>query len=209
MKRSYQRNKRKHLDYAVVARCRWDPSLDGKNLTEITRLKGRKAKLDQEIQTVLEMVEQGGAQMIYNQMDESDVERIMRCPFTMLGSDAGVLSPGEGQPHPRGYGANARLLGRYVRERRVLRLEDAIRKMTSLPAQRLGLIDRGFVRTGMWADLVVFDEASVTDQATFQKPHQYSTGFEYVLVNGEIVGERGTHSGARPGQVLLGPAVGR
>jgi N-acyl-D-amino-acid deacylase len=207
MKRSNQRAKRKHLDHAVVASCRWDASLNGKSITAITRERGRKAKLDAEIQTVLDMMAKGGAQMVYHTMDEGDVERIMRYPYTMVGSDSGVLQLGDGQPHPRGYGSNARILGRYVRERKVLRLEEAVRKMTSLPAQRLGLSDRGLLRPGMWADLVVFDDRRVADRATFDKPHAYPDGFRLVVVNGEIVAEDGRHTGARPGQVLLGPAA--
>jgi len=202
-----KRNGRKRLDYAFVASCRWDNSLEGKSLAQINREKGRKAKLDAEIQTVLEMMEKGGAQMVYHSMDEPDVERILRFPYAMVASDAGVIEFGRGVPHPRGYGTNARVLGRYIREKKLLRLEEAIRKMTSLPAQRFRLVERGLVRPGMWADLVVFDEKAVIDRATFEKPHAYAEGFHYVLVNGEIVIESGKHTGARPGQILLGPGV--
>jgi len=140
-------------------------------------------------------------------MDEPDIERILRFPYSMVASDAGVIEFGRGVPHPRGYGTNARVLGRYIREKKLLRLEEAIRKMTSLPAQRFRLVERGLVRPGMWADLVVFDEKAVIDRATFEKPHAYAEGFHYVLVNGEIVIESGKHTGARPGQILLGPGV--
>jgi N-acyl-D-amino-acid deacylase len=125
----------------------------------------------------------------------------------MVASDAGVIEPDVGVPHPRGYGTNARVLGRYVREKRVLRLEEAVRKMTSLPAQRFGLGERGLVRPGMWADLAVFDEAVVGDRATYAAPHAASVGFRHVLVNGALVVEDGRHTGARPGRILPGPGA--
>ena len=199
-----RRNGRKRLDYAVVAGCAWDRAREGKTIARINEELGRKKRLEDEILTVLEMMEKGGAQMVYHSMDERDVERILRVPYTMVASDAGVIEPGVGVPHPRGYGTNARVLGRYVRERRTLRLEDAVRKMTSLPAQRFGLSDRGLVRPGMWADLAVFDEAVVADRATFEAPHAPAHGFRYVLVNGEVVVVDGRHVGARAGRVLAG-----
>ncbi|HEV8253602.1 MAG TPA: amidohydrolase family protein, partial [Vicinamibacteria bacterium] len=203
-----RRNGRKHLDYAVVASSRSsDTSIEGKSITAITRERGRKPKLEQEIETVLDLMEKGGAQMVYHSMDDRDVERILRFPYTMVASDAGVIEPGRGVPHPRGYGSNARVLGRYVRERHAVSLEEAIRKMTSLPAQRFRLSERGLVRPGMWADLVVFDPARVADVATYEKPHAPSTGFRFVLVNGTVVVEDGRHTGARPGAVLMGPGA--
>jgi N-acyl-D-amino-acid deacylase len=156
---------------------------------------------------VIEMVEKGGAQMVYHKINERDVERILRFPYSMVASDGGVREFGVGVPHPRSYGTNARVLARYVRERNVVRLEEAIRKMTSFPAQRFRLVDRGLIRPGMWADIVVFDEKTVGDKATFEKPHAYSEGFAYVLVNGKVVIEGGKHTGARPGQILLGPGA--
>jgi N-acyl-D-amino-acid deacylase len=207
MKANFQRSGRKRLDYAYVASCRWDESLNGKNITQIAKEKGRKGKLDQEIQTVLDMMEQGGCGMVYHSMNEEDVVRILQFPYSMVASDAGILEFGAGVPHPRGYGTNARVLGRYVREQKVIRLEEAIRKMTSLPAQRFRLTERGLVRPGMWADMVVFDAAKVRDAATFEKPHAYAEGFRYVLVNGVVTIEEGKHSGARAGQVLLGPGA--
>lgn len=197
----------KNYAYAVVAGCRWDPSLEGKNISQINREKGRKKNLDAEIGTILEMMEKGGAQMVYHKMNEEDVERIMRFPYSMVASDAGIIEFGRGAPHPRGYGTNARVLGRYVREKGTLRLEEAIRKMTSLPAQRFRLSERGVLRPGMWADVVVFDAGKVRDAATFEKPHAYAEGFAFVLVNGTVVIEGGKHTGARPGQVLFGPGA--
>jgi len=125
----------------------------------------------------------------------------------MVASDGGIIKFGDGMPHPRSYGTNARVLGHFVREKKVLRLEEAIRKMTSLPAQRFGFSDRGLIRPGMRADVVVFDETTVTDKSTFEKPHAYSTGIHYVFVNGNIVINHENHTGARPGQIILGPAA--
>jgi N-acyl-D-amino-acid deacylase len=197
----------KRLDYAVVASCPWENSLEGKSIAQINKEKGHKNKLEAQIETVLEMMEKGGAGMVYHKMSEEDVERILRFPYSMVASDAGIIEFGRGAPHPRGYGSNARVLGRYVREKGTIRLEEAIRKMTSLPAQRFRLVDRGLVRPGMWADMVVFDAAAVADKATFEKPHAYAEGFRYVLVNGVVTIENGQHTGARAGQVLLGPGA--
>jgi N-acyl-D-amino-acid deacylase len=202
-----RRNGRKRLDYAVVASCAWDRSRDGKTISRINEEAGGRRRLEDEIATVLDMTEKGGAQMVYHSMDERDVERILRVPYAMVASDAGVIEPGVGVPHPRGYGTNARVLGHYVREKKTLRLEEAVRKMTSLPAQRFGLTERGLLRPGMWADLVVFDEAAVADRATYQAPHAASAGFRFVLVNGEVVAEDGRLLGARPGRILLGPGA--
>lgn len=202
-----KRNGRKRLDYAYVAQCRWDESLNGKNLTQINKEKGRKGNLASEIETVLDMMERGGCSMVYHSMSEEDVVRILQFPYSMVASDGRIVEFGRGVPHPRSYGTNARVLARYVREQKVIRLEEAIRKMTSLPAQRFRLVERGLLRPGMWADVVVFDAATVRDAATFEKPHAYAEGFRYVLVNGVVTVEQGKHTGARAGQVLLGPGA--
>ena len=209
MKKSLDRAGRTNYGYAVVARCRWDSTLEGKTISQINKLRKRKATLDNEIKTVLEMLEQGGAGMVYHTMNEDDVQRILQYPYSMVASDAGVVEFGTGMPHPRAYGTNARVLARYVREKKIVRLEEAIRKMTSLPAQRFRFTDRGLIRPGMWADIVVFDPATVGDKATFEKPHAYSTGIHYVLVNGKIVINHERHTGARPGQIILGPGATR
>lgn len=198
---------RKKLDYAVVANAAWDRSLEGKSISQISKERGRKNKLEAEIETVMEIMEKGSPGMVYHLMDERDVEQILKYPYTMVAADGGIVEFGRGTPHPRSYGANARVLSRYVREKKTLRLEEAIRKMTSLPAQRFRLSERGVLRPGMWADVVVFDTAKVRDAATFEKPHAYSEGFAFVLVNGTVVIEGGAHTNARPGQLLLGPGV--
>ena len=141
---------------------------------------------------------------IYFQMDERDVTYAMRQPWVSVGSD-GAAGPTAGKPHPRFYGAFPRLLGKYVREEKLLTLEEALRKMTSLAAQQAGLADRGLLRPGFAADMVVFDPATVADRATYENPEQFPVGIEYVVVNGQLVVDRGRHTGARPGRVLRGP----
>ncbi|HEX6184916.1 MAG TPA: D-aminoacylase [Pyrinomonadaceae bacterium] len=202
MEESIKRGGFKDLAYAVVASFQAKPEYNGKSIAEITKLARGKRDLRSQIAQVLEMYEAGGAAMVYHSMGEEDVRRIMREPFTMVASDSGVRRFGEGVPHPRGYGNNARVLGTYVRELKLIALEDAVRKMTSLPAQTFALRDRGLVREGMAADLVIFDEAAVSDPSTFEKPHQYAAGFSYVFVNGAPVIEEGRATGARPGRAL-------
>lgn len=197
----------KSYSYAVVARYGADTTLNGKNISEINRLKGKKAKAREEAETILEMVEAGGAQMVFFSMHEDDLKRIMRYPFNMFASDAGIARLGSGVPHPRAYGTNARVLGRYVREQNVLSLEEAVRRMTSLPAQKFNLHDRGLLRVGFAADIAIFDPATVADRATFDQPHAYSEGFHYVLVNGKVTAENGRHTGQRGGKFLQGPGA--
>lgn len=123
----------------------------------------------------------------------------------MIASDSGVRQVDESVPHPRGYGNNARVLGRYVRELKLIPLEDAIRKMTSLPAQTFGFRDRGLIREGFAADLVIFDDNTIVDQATFDKPHQFPVGISFVIVNGAPVFENNQMTGTRSGVALRGP----
>lgn len=190
-----------------IARCGWDQSLEGKNLAEITAARGRSTSLEDAAETALEIVARGGASAIFHAIHEDDLVRILKDPLTMVASDGGVEIPGRGVPHPRSYGTFARVLGLYVREKRVLTLEDAVRKMTSLPAARLGLQDRGVLRPGMKADIVIFDAARIRDRATFADPHQYAEGVNYVIVNGAVVLEDSKITEARPGKVLLGAAA--
>lgn len=195
-----------NYSYAVVANYPSDTSLNGKNISEINKLMGRKNKAKFEAETIMDMVEKGGAQMIYNSMNEEDVKNIMKYPFSMFGADAGVPVPGKGMPHPRGYGTNARVLGKYVRDEKVLSMEDAIRRMSSLAAQKFGLSDRGLLLPNYAADIVIFNEAEVNDMATFLKPHAYSKGFKYVIVNGGLVVENEKHLGTKSGKALYGSA---
>ena len=189
----------------VIGLCEWDRSLEGKSLADILAEREMEVTVGNAADLVMDIIERGGARAIYHAMDEADVERIMRHPATAIGSDGGVSVFGESMPHPREYGTFARVLGRYVRERGVLSLEEAVRKMSGATAQRIGLQDRGLLREGHFADIAVFDPDGVIDRATFAEPHQYAEGFEYVLVNGAVVVDGGEHTGARPGRVLYGP----
>ena len=144
----------------------------------------------------------GGASMVYHFMSDDDVDRIMKHPHVAIASDSSLLTMGEGVPHPRGYGNNARVLGEYVRARHVIPIEEAIRKMTSLPAAQFHFAQRGLVKEGYAADLVVFDPAAVGDRATFEQPHAYASGIPYVFVNGVAVVSKGEQTSARPGTVL-------
>lgn len=198
-----KKRKLKHFSYAVVAYHRADTTLNGKSIEEINRLKGRKRKAKEEALTIIELIEKGGASMVLHGMSEDDVKFIMKYPFNMFASDASIRVWQQGTPHPRGYGTNSRVLGKYVREEKVISLEEAIRRMTSLPAQKFGLNNRGLLKEGFAADIVVFDEKTVADLSTFEKPHQYSTGFKYVLVNGSITLEASKHNGRRNGAILV------
>ncbi len=196
--------KLKHLSYAVVANYKADTSLNGKSIEEINLLKGRKHKAREEAKTVIEMMLQGGAGMVFHGMSEKDVQQIMRYPFNMFASDASIRTFGVGVPHPRGYGTNSRVLGKYVREEKIIPLEEAIRRMTSLPAQKFQLKNTGLLKEGMNADIVIFDENEVVDKSNFEKPHQYAAGFKFVLVNGKLVVENGKHNGVRSGKPFYG-----
>ena len=187
------------------ASCSFDPSLAGKTLADLTAARGKPPTIRNAAEVTMWIVEQGGCQGIFHAMSERDLVRILRHPATMIGSDGSVPTFGEANPHPRSYGTFARVLGLYVRDRKVLTLEDAVRKMTAFPAARLGFSDRGVLRPGLKADIAVFDAATVRDTATFAKPHQYAEGFSQVIVNGRIVFENGAMTEARPGKVLYGP----
>ncbi len=197
--------KRADFGYAVVARHAADANLNGKSIKAINILKGRPDTMESGVETIIDLMIAGGAQMVYHGMSEDDVKYFMAYPFNMVGADGGVQN-GKGQPHPRSYGTNARVLGKYVREEKVIRLEEAVRRMTSLAAQRFQLKDRGLIREGYAADIVVFDEATVRDNATFDNPHQFSSGFSTIVVNGQIVVDNGKHTGSKSGTSLRGPA---
>jgi len=203
-----QRKQIKSYSYAVVARYLPDSTYNGKNISEINLLKGRKAKAADEIETILDLVTSTErVQMVYFSMAEDDLRRILQYPFNMFASDAGINVFGAAMPHPRAYGTNSRVLGIYVRDLKLIRLEEAIRRMTSLPANKFALRDRGLLREGMAADIVIFDEKTVGDKATFQKPHAYAEGFRYIIVNGAVTAEGGKHTGVRNGVVLKGPGI--
>jgi dihydroorotase/N-acyl-D-amino-acid deacylase len=189
------------------ARCEFDPSLAGKTLADATRARGLEPTAENAADVAIEIQQKGGCSAIYHAINEDDVIRILRHPMTMIASDGEAPVFGKASPHPRAYGTFPRVLGRYVREKNVITLEDAVRKMTSFPAARLKLTDRGLLRPGMKADVVVFDPATIGDRSEFTNPHQYSVGVRDVIVNGEPVLRSGNMTDARPGRVLYGPAM--
>lgn len=192
----------KDLSFARVASYRADPSLNGLSMQQVAeKLKGS-GTADAQLEAAREMMLNRGASMVYHFMSDDDVDRIMKHPQVSFASDASVIAEGQGVPHPRGMGNNARVLGEYVRVRKVISLEEAIRKMTSLPAAHFRFADRGAIKEGLAADLVLFDPAKVADAATFEKPHAYATGIPHVFVNGVAVVKDGEHTGAKPGVVL-------
>lgn len=189
----------------VISLCRWDASLSGKNLSQLAQARGMAPTPENAAEIVAWLVENGSCQGVFHAMSEEDLLRVIVHPATMVASDGEVPIFGRGAPHPRSYGTFARVLAVYVREKKVLTLEDAVRRMSSMPAMRIGLADRGIIRPGMKADLAVFDPARVRDAATYEKPHQYAEGFSHVIVNGQVVYENGAMTTARPGRVLYGP----
>ncbi len=188
--------------YAVVASFRGDITLNGLNIVEAAQKLRGSDSLDDQIEVILEIERRGGGQGVFHGMSEDDLRVFMRHPLTMIASDSGERVFGEGIPHPRGYGNNARVLARYVREEQVLTLEDAVRKMTSLPAEHFQLRGRGELKEGNWADIAIFDPEKVGDPSTYKDPHHYATGFADVLVNGVLVVKDGAHTGATPGRPL-------
>ncbi len=192
------------LQSIIIGRSKAFPEYEGKNLEQVLALQQKEPTVANAADLIIEIEKAGGASAVFFQMDETDVGTLMRLPYLMIGSDGAVQVRGEGVPHPRSYGTFPRVIGRYVREQAVLGLEEAVRKMTSLPAQVLRLKDRGSIREGMWGDIVVFDAGAFEDTATFESPHQFSRGLAYVLVNGEIVFADGGWTGRLPGQTLFG-----
>lgn len=193
----------------VNARNAENARFEQKSLTRIAKELGKEPA-----DAAFDLVAQGKGRVlaIYHMMGEPDIETALRFPWTSIGSDAGsALKPNGpdaiGLPHPRSYGNFPRVIARYVREKHVLTLPEAIRKMTSWPATRMRLADRGVIREGAWADVTVFDYDAIKDNSTYASPNVYPDGIDYVLVNGELVIDHGKHTGARPGKVLRGPGA--
>ena len=184
-------------DAIQIAFYRPEPSLQGQTLAQIAKSRG----LAPEVAAV-QLMSRGSASIVSFNMSEEDIRRVMLRPYTMASSDGGLVLPTEGQPHPRDYGAFARRLNVYVRERQVVPLEFAIRSMTSLPAMVFGMKGRGVIREGAVADVAIFDPAAVRDRATYANPHQLAEGMLWVLVNGTVVIENGRFTDAMPGEVL-------
>jgi N-acyl-D-amino-acid deacylase len=199
MREKLRRGEREDYSYVTIAEYKADPGLNGLTVPQAAERKQGSAALENQIELVLSMQAQGSATAVFHGISENDLRRFLGHPNTMIASDSGVRRFGEGRPHPRGYGNSARVLARYVRELGLLSLEDAVRRMTSLPARTFGLLDRGELRAGAWADVVIFDPEVVQDEASFEKPHRYATGFAWVLVNGVPVVRNDVHTGARLG----------
>ena len=194
-----------HPKNIFISKSSWNTSMEGKNLAELCIERNLEPSPYNAAIVVFEIIKGGGATAVYHAINSDDVDRIMQHPMTSIASDGPITVFGVGSPHPRTYGTFARVLGRYVRDRNILSLEEAIRKMTSLPANILSIDRRGLIKEGYYADISIFDPATIIDKATFEEPHQYAEGINSVIVNGKIVVENGAHNGNRPGKVLRGP----
>lgn len=190
------------LSRVQFAKVKWMPELEGKTLKYWCELKGIEATIENGAELVIEAQSNGGASCVFHAMDEEDVERIMQHPQTMIASDGRLVAPGMGHPHPRWYGTFPRVLGHYVREKKTITLPKAIYKMTKLPATTLGLKDRGQIKEGMHADIVIFNPETVIDKATFENPHQYPEGIDYVIINGQLSIDDGKFQHLKAGKVL-------
>ena len=180
----------------------------GKRVSELIADKG-KPWLDVLFETLID--NNGAVPALYYHHTEPDMRAAMKAPFVSFGSDGSALTAdpagGRGLPHPRSFGTFARVMGHYVRDEKVITLEDAVRKASSHNAAKVRLFDRGLLRPGMWADVTVFNPDTIADKATYDNPYQYAVGVEYVLVNGKVVIDKGNHTGARPGAILYGPGT--
>lgn len=186
----------------AIANCEWDTSLNGKNFAQVLGERGRAVNMDTAADLALELQENGGCSGVFHAMSEEDVVRIMKHPRTMIASDGGIHMPGEGVPHPRNYGSFARILAYYVRDKELISTGEAIYKMSKMPAQRIGLGDRGRLEVGAMADIAVLDLDTIQDHASFDQPHQFATGVQHVLVNGVVVLKDAQMTGQRPGRSL-------
>lgn len=184
-------------DTLLISRYEPNPSFEGQSLGELARKAGRSPE-----EYALDLIQRGDASLVSFNMSERDIELIMRQPWTMTSTDGDLVPMGQGKPHPRAYGAFPRKIRMYVHERGIIDLPFAIRSMTSLPAQVFALKDRGQLRPGAFADILVFDPAKVNDTATYENPHQLAEGMVHILVNGQFVREDGKFTGALPGRVL-------
>ena len=179
---------------------------EGKRMSEVIQTIGKPG-----IDALFDLLinNEGSVPTVYFHHSEDDMRYALKQPFVSVGSDGTAVKTegplAAGNPHPRYYGTFPRVLGRYVRDEKVISLEEAVRKMTSANAAKAFQYDRGLLRPGQWADITVFNADTIIDHATYEKPHQYSTGVEYVIVNGQVVLEHGRHTGAHPGAILYGP----
>ena len=190
------------LNRVQFSRVSWNPDLEGRTLKDWALMKGLEPTVENGAKLVIEAELNGGAGCIFHAMDESDVKNIMKYPHTMIASDGRLSEPGVGHPHPRAYGTFPRVLGKYVREDKVIELSEAIYKMTYLPAKAFGINDRGLIKKGMKADITIFDKNTVKDNATFTSPHQYPDGIKFVLVNGKLAVDDFNFMKLKAGEVL-------
>jgi N-acyl-D-amino-acid deacylase len=204
MKAILERSQRSDYSYAVISRCGWDPSLVGLTVPKAALKKRGSDSLTDQMNLVLEIQIHGGATAIFHGINEEDLRIFFKHPLTMFASDGGPRSINGGTTHPRSFGNNARVLGNYVRDEKLIPLPEAIRKMTSLPAQTLRLGNRGVIKPGAIADIVVFDLAKIADPSTFSDPLHYATGMLHILVNGRAVIRDGKFTAERPGQAVRG-----
>jgi len=184
------------------AKVNWMQELEGKTLKYWCKLKGLEPTLENGADLVIEAQRNGGAKCIFHAMDEADVVNIMKHPQTIIASDGRLVKIGDGHPHPRWYGTFPRVLGRYVREKKILTLSEAINKMTFMPAKAMGIDNRGLIKEGMKADITIFNSKNIIDKSTFEDPHQYSEGIDYVIINGQLAIENGEFNKIKSGEVL-------
>jgi N-acyl-D-amino-acid deacylase len=197
------------LETIYIANSRNYRDYEGKNLQQILLAEGLEPTISNGADLIITIEKNGGASCVFFQMDEKDVEDLMKLPYNMHASDGGVQEIGRGVPHPRNYGTFPKVISYYVRERGVISLEEAIRKMTSLPAEAFQLKNRGLLKEGMYADICIFDLHDFKDAATFAEPHQYSRGLSYVIVNGKIAIQDYKHTHANSGMILYGDGKNR
>jgi N-acyl-D-amino-acid deacylase len=196
------------LKTIYIASYKNNPEYQGKNIHEILVMQNKEPNVDNAVELIIQIQKNGGAQGVFFQMDEKDVESLMKLPYTMHASDGAVQTKGEGVPHPRNYGTFPKVISHYVKKRKILTLQEAVRKMTSLPAKAFKLKNRGKIKPGMFADIVIFDFERFKDMATFSDPHQYSQGLEYVIVNGEIAVKHNKLTNKLTGMIIYGPGKG-
>ena len=178
------------------------PEYAGKTMAEVTLMNGREPTIENGAEVAMDILYDGGGSAIYHMMVEEDVRRIMRAPYTSIASDGSAVPFGKNVPHLRNYGTFPRVLGKYVRDEGVLSLEEAVHKMSGMPAARINLDARGILREGMTADINIFDLEAVRDNEDWANPHQYASGFSHVIVGGVLVIDDGKRTDAFPGRVL-------
>jgi len=194
-----------NMDKFYIANYSARREFEGKNFSEILEYLERDVTAENAAELLIEIQKKGRAQGIFFLMNEDDVARLLQQEYTMVASDGAVVKFGEGKPHCRNYGTFPRILQRYVKEKKLLSWEEAVHKMTCLPAKILWMLNRGLIRVGNFADLVIFDPKTIKDVSTFADPHRFPVGIHYVLVNGRIAAEAGKPTGELPGRVLYGP----